>query len=628
MPVRACVLFSVLLCACPSKAPDGGDPLAPSGQGPTGATSDDGDVIGDGNGGATGATGKKECTKDSDCPASTVACQVATCGASGVCATKAAVDGATCTLDGEEAKCGAGACVARCGDGLVQSSRGEQCDDGNSVTHDGCRNDCIKEELIGLGFSGGQCEQDSDCAPAGSKCELGVEGGSCVTPCALTCDDRTVPTTPITFCIAKAVYEDRLGHGLAPAITDGVCVSRCDFKLFPHAGCRSGLHCERRVRNGTTTADEVCVPGPWSVGLELSADGAMVTGVKAGGSQPAQPYTQILATTCGGGFGSVPATLVHGLADTILALGTAGTALNWQRLCTRPSDLPNVHDVDTEIAAGRAFRLLTTRDTMHDAFADALYGYPRGHLATDQGPLWTSRVAAVKKGTTYFVYADAATERPSYDPDRGRHFALVEGVEWLPLDGELLPGTDYLPIKIDGSQRKVAQWALPSTIMYIAEMARAYLMAHGQPLGVGDVSLATGGDIAGHASHDVGKDADIYLLTYPQLQGGSLDMENPELWVSQCSQPGGVWNCTYDEQFSGDPENLAVPGHVPAATLLLTLGEYAYDHAGVTQFVQNDVEVLKPLRDRPKDLPFFRDATLTGGSTGWPIHANHAHLRW
>jgi cysteine-rich repeat protein len=553
----------------------------------------------------------------------------------GVCGTRAAADGSACEVGGDQATCLAGTCTPRCGDGIKQQN--EACDDGNTVMHDGCRNDCVAEELIGLGFTGGQCTQDADCAPAGSTCELGVDGGTCVVACRNICDDRLMPTTPTTYCISRAFYESRLGHALpAQSFTDlqkqEVCVSKCDFALFPTTGCRAGLHCEQQARPTgapSPVVDEVCVPGAWSVGLELSADGKNVIGKKDTGPALAKPYSDLLATACDGSFGSVPASLVRGMADTWNALGASNSGLLWQRLCSRPADLDNVYDLQDQINEGHAFRLVGDRLKVHDAAAVALYGYKKGHTAKDLGPLFTSRVAVVKKGSAYFLYTDAADDHPTYDPDRGHHFALVDGAEYIPIDSELQPEVDYMPIRADGGQRKIAGWALKSIVLYLADMARTYLMAHGQPLGIGDLSLPTGGDIAGHASHDVGKDADLYLVSLPTLPDGKLDVENPKLWVSTCSGSGASLNCRYYDTFSGEFEDLSAPGHVPAATLLTELAEYACSHPGLTRFVQHDKAVLEPYKARDTGSLIFLDAIDTSDpSVNWPIHDNHVHVRW
>jgi cysteine-rich repeat protein len=43
-------------------------------------------------------------------------------------------------------------CAPRCGDGVVDGSAGEICDDGNNVNGDGCSADCKSNEICGNGI--------------------------------------------------------------------------------------------------------------------------------------------------------------------------------------------------------------------------------------------------------------------------------------------------------------------------------------------------------------------------------------------------------------------------------------------------------------------------------------------
>ncbi len=633
MYARQCIFNILLACLIGCDPPGGseGHAYAPQGKGgPTGSSEgpESGSSSGGGTNGASGATDAgggssggalAACVSDADCGSSADECHLLRCEAQR-CNARAVPDGKECALGADPGRCALGACTGACGDGLLQPSRGESCDDGNLFAGDGCRADCVREELIGLGYTGGQCASDDDCAPAGSQCLTAVYGGSCIVGCSSTCADRAFPTTPITFCIERQIYQERLGAALD--FTDpGVCVAKCDFELFPSTGCREGLHCERRPRANQSAHDEVCVPGPWSIGLELSADGTEVLGEKSSGPLPAEPYRAILATECGGSFGPLPASFVRGLADAWLAL--EDPSLEWQRTCSLPAGLGDRHG--TGLEASRAFRLAGTRDEVNVWMAQALYGRAFADRGDEKGPLYRARVAAVKVGTAAYLYSDAAEDHPSTDPARGRHFAVVDGQEWLPLDHELEPDRDYKVIRRSGTQRKGAQWAVPETIIYLAGLARAHLMRHAQPLGVGDLSLPLGGPIAGHSSHQVGLDADIYLLSYP-LDGPRVDVDNPELWVASCSSSGG-WSCFYTGAFSADHEDMTDAGHVPAAEMLEGLARHAYDFAGVTHFVQHDVEVLAPMRSLPAPRPSYIDASNVSAS-GWPVHDDHVHLRF
>lgn len=512
-----------------------------------------------------------------------------------------------------------------CGDGVLQPARGETCDDGNTRSGDGCRDDCILEEAVGAGFTGGQCGGDLDCAPAGSVCVPEVGGGSCAIACTQFCEDQA--GAPVTFCIDASAYQRGLQSALPPELAPALCVAKCDFERFPRSGCRDGLHCELHDRYGGTAVDEVCVPGDWSLGLSLSADGKDVLGPDPGAPEPAEPYLGLLEARCGGAFTPVPARLFRGLADTLLAMGPDGRDRIWERLCAPPAGLPTTYGLHAEAAAGRAYRLTGPRLDVVDWTAAAVYGSTSARGTLVGGPLFGSRVMVYRSGSTAWLYADAAADRPyAADPERGRHFGMIDGDEWAPLDQAVTPGVEYVTFKASGGQRFHRQWGRLETIDYLADLAIDYLAKTGVPLGIGDVSLATGGDIDDHASHEVGLDVDLYLLTFPPDPRGGLALDEPYLWVAECTQAGG-WDCWYYDDASGRREDLAAPLHVPAATLLETLAWFALDWDGPSHFVQHDVVTLAPFRALGESAPRFIDAT-NASALGWPPHENHVHVRF
>ena len=122
------------------------------------------------------------------------------------------------------------------------------------------------------GFIGSACTSNADCTYADSVCLTeGYDRGLCSAPCDRLCPDRD--GHPVTFCA------DRTDVPASPSInTDGLCLSRCDFGLFPSSGCRPGYGCiEKRRANETNTRKLVCVPGeappPSSCIAELAAMG-------------------------------------------------------------------------------------------------------------------------------------------------------------------------------------------------------------------------------------------------------------------------------------------------------------------------------------------------------------------
>ncbi len=570
------------------------------------------------------------CAVAADCHALPVGpCEVGAC-IGGECLPSAAPLATPCTDGGVEGLCMQASCVFACGDGIVQESLGESCDDGGNVDGDGCSASCVVEEPIGAGFTGGQCAASSACGPSGAVCIQGVAGGSCAVACDQFCSDA--PESPTTFCIAAAAYASRLpaGTALPSELSPALCVSKCDFDRFPRSGCRSGLHCELHTRYQSLVADEVCVPGPWTIGLEQDASGA-VTGVAPSGPSPTEPYAQLASTSCPGPAGAndaIPAELFFGLATTLLAMDADGRDMTWQRLCSPPSDLPNVYAMHTEASAGRAFRLNGVRLDVIDWTAAAIYGSKGARRELVGGPLYRSRVMVHRAGGMSTLYADAAADHPYWDPARGRHFGMINGDEWRPLDSTLEPHVDYVTIKVDGTHGFYKQWGRVDTVEYVADMALSNVAAFGVPVGVGDLSLPTGGDIVGHGSHETGLDADLYLLTYPPGDGtGGHDLDQPSLWVSTCSGGGSSWTCSYVNNSGGGAEPAPAPGAPSVSQLLANLAQFALDNPGMSHFVQHDVETLAPFVAQQTGQTSFVDAASDGPS-GWPLHANHIHVRF
>jgi hypothetical protein len=407
------------------------------------------------------------------------------------------------------------------------------------------------------------------------------------------------------------------GKADGPACGDGVCYDRCDFGANPTGGCGDGFHCERRSVGGATA--EVCIEGDWNKGLLLSDDGAQVLGLDPDGGA-AEPYRTLAGMKCGGSFGRIDKNLFSGLGRTLLAMGSAGRSLTWERLCSRPSGLPSNHDIGDEASAGRAFRLKGSRTSLIAWVGYALYGVAKTSEAGRRGPLWRSRVMVYANSSSgvYYLYADGAADHPGYEPERGRHFGVVGGVEWKPLDTAASPVDDFRAYKAQTAASFTQQWADARTINWLAGMLRAHREAHGIPLGIGDCSLPTGGDIEGHGSHETGRDCDGYLLTFSEGATGSATN-----WISDCSHPSSGWQCWYTNQDTGGRES----GAEPAGTRLKTLAQYALDHDGISHFVQNDVTVLSPFRARSGGSPRFLDESNCA-SSGWPLHQNHLHFRF
>lgn len=585
----------------------------------------------------TGTPG--ECTTIDDCVTLFGAPAVGSCDAwaceQGTCATVAATGDTMCStftfeFGTEYGYCAPGGiCAQWCGDGFLQDSMGEVCDDKNTTSGDGCRDDCQIEEPIGAGFTGGQCQVDEDCAPLGAVCIPGAGGGSCAVACTSTCSDQA--GSPVTFCIDTAAYDKSVQDDVSiPAeLYPALCVSKCDFGRFPRHGCRDGFHCELHTRHNQSVEDEVCVPGPWHTGLKLDVGGDYVIGLDPDGPTVGEPWSRLLDLTCndGGFFQPIPSNLFRALGDTLSAMGPDGRNRDWERLCEVPSDLPDVYDLHLNLFNSQTtFRLMGSRTQVVDWTAAGAYGGKEHGDVLVGGPLYPVRHMVYANDGTYYLLADNGFDYPHADPKRGRTFGWVNGEEWGPLDAALEPAADYVCIKANSGGRFYRGWGRADVVAYIAGMAMDHLAAHGELLGVGDLSLPTGGDIDDHGSHELGRDVDLYLVTSDPVFDGQALGSKPWLWVSACAQSGG-WVCNYWENATGADEVLAGADHTDVATMLSTLAQYAYENPPITHFVQNDVNVLQPFIDLPGSTPAFVHAGNNAAS-GWPPHNNHIHVRF
>lgn len=102
-----------------------------------------------------------------------------------------------------------------CGDGIVQTTAGEQCDDGNTNNGDGCDNNCRVPELPrcgdGVCDSGEKCEGTISCLTnqpmsSGQVCRLDCTYcGDRVVQAGEQCDEGGETATCTSSCIAKTV---------------------------------------------------------------------------------------------------------------------------------------------------------------------------------------------------------------------------------------------------------------------------------------------------------------------------------------------------------------------------------------------------------------------------------------
>lgn len=149
----------------------------------------------------------EECANGNDCDGNET-CNVGLhrCQAAGVIP----AEGSECTTTSGSGVCRSGSCAsALCGDGTIDSTDGEECDDMNTDPADGCENDCHYS-----------CHTDDDCGNSDvcdgiEKCDGGTH--MCAGQPAPNCDD-SMPCTadscdPISGCANK--LQDTDGDGFS-----------------------------------------------------------------------------------------------------------------------------------------------------------------------------------------------------------------------------------------------------------------------------------------------------------------------------------------------------------------------------------------------------------------------------
>jgi len=240
-----------------------------------------------------------------------------------------------------------------CGDGTVNATVGEQCDDGNTVGGDGCSAQCMLEycgngtkeetEVCDDGNNrsadgcSGDCQSDETCGngvwdpPVGEACDDGNhdDGDGCQHDCSLpgcgdgfldpneACDDGNRDSGD--GCNANCTSDETCGNGIkdqAEGCDDGNtedgdgCSSLCAGEscgnnvLDPHEVCDDGNNVSGDGCNATCISDETCGNGIVDVnetcedGNTLDGDGCSSTCRLDGALLYSQdfPFGNVLAT--------------------------------------------------------------------------------------------------------------------------------------------------------------------------------------------------------------------------------------------------------------------------------------------------------------------------------------------
>jgi cysteine-rich repeat protein len=110
-----------------------------------------------------------------------------------------------CDDAGESATCDADCTAVECGDGTMNATAGEVCDDGNTTSGDGCNATCDSDETCGNGFvdPGEACDDSGESATCDADCTAASCGDGTVNSTAgETCDDSGETATCDADCTA------------------------------------------------------------------------------------------------------------------------------------------------------------------------------------------------------------------------------------------------------------------------------------------------------------------------------------------------------------------------------------------------------------------------------------------
>jgi penicillin-insensitive murein endopeptidase len=116
----------------------------------------------------------------------------------------------------------------------------------------------------------------------------------------------------------------------------------------------------------------------------------------------------------------------------------------------------------------------------------------------------------------------------------------LQGAEALPFDG---PG--YEVIRISRNR----YWGQPVMLQYIQDLAAKVRAAGQAPLYIGDIGQPRGGPAPnGHASHQIGLDADIWFERQPGPHQPPADRENPRLRSLVNAGDSGIDDAVFNQQ--------------------------------------------------------------------------------
>ena len=163
-----------------------------------------------------------------------------------------------CDSGDDSAHCDSDCSLVQCGDGYHNGAAGEHCDDGNTVSADGCRADCGSDETCGNGVLDNHLPMNPSNDP--SEC---LSATLQSTNCAEVCDDGN--TISGDGCSANCLSEETCRNGIVDISGNGADnpPEACDDgNAIDSDGCRNDCRSEAVCGNGLLDpATEQCDSG-------------------------------------------------------------------------------------------------------------------------------------------------------------------------------------------------------------------------------------------------------------------------------------------------------------------------------------------------------------------------------
>lgn len=234
-----------------------------------------------------------------------------------------------------------------------------------------------------------------------------------------------------------------------------------------------------------------------------------------------------------------------------------------------------------------------------------------------RGPLAGYDLVVTRKEERAWLHV-VVPERGPHPDAIGRHLYAHRDELWVALCDHATPGIDYLPFKEDQQPSLDRQWGKRHVIEHVVDIARSYRDEVGSLLGVGDISVVTGGKISDHWTHRLGRDVDFYLLADTQGQ--------PHIVYHYEGRKGGVYSTK--EMGKGEREEAPEGGLSPTAQRLQALASIVLPIDEVAYFVHDDVAVLEPFDQQAQERRPGRRYLHADNKGYWPFHRDHVHMRW